>query len=82
MNTFIMSLIIAFAQNNAGGRMALTNEQGQCKPGTYTVFSFAGNGQFMTGCWVYADGLVIVTWQDQEARIYPVENFTPVEKEQ
>lgn len=76
MNALLLSIIIAFAPNDAGGRIALTNDRGQCAEGLYTAFSYADTGEHMTGCWVYQQSLVFVTWPDGNKRVYDISGFT------
>lgn len=83
MNALIASIIIAFSGNEAGGRIALTNERGQCSADQFAAFSFASTGEYVVGCWLYRETLVIVTWADGTKRIYPSDNFelTPEARE-
>ena len=74
MNALLLSIILATSPNAVGGRIALTSEK--CNESSYIAFSFAENGDTISGCWVSQAGLVLIKWEDQTVKTYPAERFT------
>lgn len=80
MITLIASIIIAFSNNEAGGRIALTNERGDCPAGELTVITFASTGDYAVGCWIWSNELIVARWSDGSRKIYIPDNFELTEE--
>lgn len=76
MNSLILSIIIAFSGNNSGGRIGLTDEQGQCPIEHKVVMTYSDVGDVAFGCWTYQQGLILVNWENGLKRVYEPEAFT------
>lgn len=76
MNSLILSIIVAYASNTSGGRINITDEQGSCPQQFKVAFSYAPSGEILGGCWTYSQGLIMVTWDGGEKRIYESSGFT------
>ena len=74
MNALLLAIILATSPNAVGGRIALTSEK--CNESSYIAFSFAENGDTVTGCWFSEQELVFIKWDDQTIKTYPANRFT------
>ena len=74
MNALLLSIILATSPNAVGGRIALTSEK--CNESSYIAFSFAENGDTISGCWFSEQELVFIKWENGTVKTYPAEKFT------
>jgi len=80
INSLVASIIIAYSANNGGGRINITNEQGNCPASEWVAFAYNAEGEVGVGCWRYSQGLVLVKWDSGNGqivnRIYESDSFT------
>lgn len=67
--------VIASSDNNAGGKILLTDGKGHCTSGRL-VMATVKTGEYMTGCWSAYDDQIFVVYTDGTSRLYPMEGFT------
>lgn len=70
MIALFFATVVALSYNEAGGRIALTDNYGDCRDGEMMAISNRPNGEYYTGCWSFSGGMVFVTWADGQKRIY------------
>ena len=72
---------IATLPNKAGGEIYFTNVQCSNKSEQWSiVYSATSDGSALYGCYVYADGLVHVTWDTGKNSIFKVSDMKLVKK--
>ncbi len=80
INSLIAGIIIAYSTNAGGGRINITDEQGDCPASQRVAFAYNAEGEVGTGCWVYSQGLILVNWDSGNGqivkRIYESKGFT------
>jgi hypothetical protein len=78
MNAIIMSSILAFLQNNAGGNILLTTENdARCRQNERMVMANdARNGNTSFGCWRGVGPMILVRWHDGTTSSWHENSFT------
>lgn len=80
INSLIAGIIIAYSTNAGGGRINITDEQGNCPVAEKVAFAYNAEGEVGTGCWSYSQGLILVRWDSGDGkivkRIYESNGFT------
>jgi hypothetical protein len=62
--------------NKIGGKIVLTDTKCTSEPTKMVIFSQSNEGPTLFGCWFYAEGYIMVTWNDGDIRSYPSDTFT------
>lgn len=74
--------VLAFAGNNAGGRINLTTERGKCPTDQLVAFSTSKEGAVNRGCWWFESDHVWVRYENGNTRAYDPTLFSLKEKQQ
>jgi hypothetical protein len=73
--------VIAEAQNQGGGAIALLDMECKTKNGTFIAYSYLSNGKSIMGCWTTDNtDRVFIEWSDGDIRSYPISMFTMKKK--
>ena len=77
---------IAYFNNNAGGRIVLTDEvcKGQDNKvyqGLFRTYLYSSDGKFDEGCYYLEDESVATLWRSGAERRYPASNFIIIKKD-
>lgn len=70
---------ILYSQNQAGGLVVLTNEQGSCAQGTRAYFATDANTVLARGCYGYNEPFVLGVDTDGISHQWPISQFIPTE---
>jgi hypothetical protein len=76
---------VAWTDNNAGGRIIITNEvckdpDGKAYKKLNRIYMFTAEGITMEGCYYLADQLINAIWINGREMKYPISGFTMYEK--
>lgn len=67
---------LAYVQNQAGGRVVITDDESKLCPERTKLAYTTGNGLIFLGCWKYDKLTVTIWWFDKGgAMSYPIESF-------
>jgi hypothetical protein len=77
---------IAYFNNDAGGRIVLTDEickdkDNKVYEGLYRIHMYTANGIFDEGCYYLDEQTVITVWRSGLERRYPTSNFIIIKKD-